>query len=178
MGNENYILYIGVLSVMFVISLYFLYWYKDRKIIREERSRAQGMTKPSPETLKLQLQAYERLVLLTERIALPNLITRIPAGELNMRQYQSVLIGQIKAENEHNTTQQIYVSPAAWQAVQKLKEQNIFVIGKVAETLAPDATGNELAQRIAALLNADDNVSMHPVVLNALNHEAKKLLLS
>jgi hypothetical protein len=176
MDNENYILYIGVLSVMFVISLYFLYWYKDRKMDRKERSLAEGVAKPSPEILKLQLQAYERLVLLIERIALPNLITRIPPGELNMRQYQSALIEQIKAEYEHNTTQQIYVSPAGWQAVQKLKEQNIFIIGKVAETLAPDATGNELAQRIAALLNADDNVSMHPMVLDALNYEAKRLL--
>ena len=114
--------------------------------------------------------------MLAERIALPSLISRVPAGDLNVRQLQSVLIDQVKTEFDYNLSQQIYVAPQAWQAISNLKEQNIFIINKVAETLSPDDRGVELSKRIIELVNADPNVSLHPVVVEALTFEAKKLL--
>jgi hypothetical protein len=68
------------------------------------------------------------------------------------------------------------VAPQAWQAVSNLKEQNIFIINKVAENLQPADRGVELSKVIIELVNKDPNVSLHPVVLEALNFEAKKLL--
>jgi hypothetical protein len=127
-------------------------------------------------SLNLKLGAYERLVLLTERISLPSLISRVPAGDLNVRQLQGVLVDQIKTEFDYNLSQQIYVAPQAWQAVSNLKEQNIFIINKVAENLQPADRGVELSKLIIELVNKDPNVSLHPVVLEALNFEAKKLL--
>jgi hypothetical protein len=127
-------------------------------------------------SLNLKLGAYERLVLLTERISLPSLISRVPAGDLTVRQLQGVLVDQIKTEFDYNLSQQIYVAPQAWQAVSNLKEQNIFIINKVAENLQPADRGVELSKLIIELVNKDPNVSLHPVVLEALNFEAKKLL--
>ena len=49
------------------------------------------------ETIKLQLQAYERLTLLSERISLPNLIGRIPNAGLSSRQMQGTLVEAIKS---------------------------------------------------------------------------------
>jgi hypothetical protein len=89
---------------------------------------------------------------------------------------QAVLVDQIKTEFDYNLSQQIYVAPQAWQAVTNLKEQNIFIINQVAQTLPADAKGAELSKRIVELLNTDPKVSLHPIVLEALNFEAKKLL--
>lgn len=170
MSNNNLILYGGILATAVVVVLYLIYWRKEKKEQQAELPAGSG------NTLGLRLQAYERLVLLAERIALPNLVTRIPAGDLDVRQMQAVLIDQIKQEFDYNLSQQIYVAPQAWQAVSNLKEQNIFIINQVAQTLPADARGAELSKRLVELINADPKVSLHPIVLEALNFEAKKLL--
>lgn len=171
MTSDNLILYGGILAIALVVVLYLLYWKKEKNEVA-----APAADKSSGNSLHLKLQAYERLVLLAERIALPNLITRVPPGELDIRQMQAVLIEQIKNEFDYNLSQQIYVSPQAWHAVSNLKEQNIFIINQVAQTLPPDAKGMDLSKRIIELISADPKVSLHPVVLEALNFEAKKLL--
>ena len=59
---------------------------------------------------QIQLQAYERLTLLTDRIALPNLVARLNDSNLSAKEMQMLLIQTIKQEYEYNITQQIYVS--------------------------------------------------------------------
>ncbi len=171
--NDNLILYGGIFAIALVAGLYFIYWKKEKK---EQTNLYTPQNPQAASSMNLKLQAYERLVLLTERIALPSLVTRTPPGDLDIRQMQSVLIEQIKNEFDYNLSQQIYVAPQAWQAVSNLKEQNIFIINQVAQTLPPDAKGIDLSKRIIELINADPQVSLHPIVLEALNFEAKKLL--
>jgi len=170
MTNEKLVLYGGIISIFLVVALYLIYWY------REKRSLGSPQQPVMNNSLNLRLQAYERLVLLAERIALSSLITRVPPGDLDIRTMQAVLVDQIKTEFDYNLSQQIYVAPQAWQAVTNLKEQNIFIINQVAQTLPPDARGADLSKRIIELLNSDPKVSLHPVVLEALNFEARKLL--
>ena len=90
MTNQDLIQYGGIVVVAAVVVLYIINWKKEKKTVSEPLAQNN--------TLNLRLQAYERLVLLAERIALPNLVTRIPAGDLNVRQMQSVLIDQVKTE--------------------------------------------------------------------------------
>jgi hypothetical protein len=92
-------------------------------------------TGPNITPLQFQLQAYERLILLSERIALPNLINRLNNQSLSSREMQGLLAETIRQEFDHNITQQIYVSAEAWDAVRNLKEQNIFIINQVASFL-------------------------------------------
>ena len=94
-------------------------------------------------TRPLQLQAYERLVLLAERIALPNLISRVNLPGANVREMQLLLLESIKQEYEYNASQQIYVSQTAWESVRNLRDQNMLVINQVASMLPPDARANE-----------------------------------
>jgi hypothetical protein len=171
MSNNDLVLYGGILVVAVVVTVYLVSWKKEKDSLQRPPQEP-----ASPGTVNLKLGAYERLVLLTERIALPSLVSRVPASDLTVRQMQAVLIDQVKTEFDYNLSQQIYVAPQAWQAVSNLKEQNIFIINKVAETLLPEDRGVELSKRILELVNADPNVSLHPVVLEALNFEAKKLL--
>ena|SRR5215211_6420856 len=127
-------------------------------------------------TRPLQLQAYERLVLLCERIALPNLITRLSQPGLTVREMQVFLIETIKQEYEYNASQQIYVSQQAWEAVRNLRDQNMLAINSIAKTLSPDAKASELNREIIGSLMSEENAALHTYVSDTLNAEAKKIM--
>jgi hypothetical protein len=172
LNNTNTILFAGIIVVVLVAVLYFIIYSREKRELKKQ-ARTPGS---SGAAAGLQLQAYERLTILAERIALPNLVTRIPAADLSAKQLQGLLVDTIKQEFDYNISQQIYVSPQAWQAVSNLKEQNIFIINQLAGTLPEQAGGKELSKKILELLNADSNASLHPIVLQALRFEAKKLM--
>lgn len=150
----------------------FLIW-KQRKYYKQG---AQADDKMNAESRQLQLQAYERLILLAERIALPNLINRINVSGMQLQETQYLLVNNIKQEFDYNITQQIYVSSQAWEAVRNLKEQNILIINQIASFLSPDTQGKELCRSILQMLNENPSASLHHVVTDALSYEAKKLL--
>ena len=125
---------------------------------------------------QLQLQAYERLILLTDRIALPNLISRVNTPGLSARDMQSLLTQSIRQEFEHNITQQIYVSTEAWAVVRDYKEQNLMIVNQVASFLPEEATGTDLNRALLDLLVQNPKASLQNVVSEALSYEAKKLM--
>lgn len=142
--------------------------------------------KPSPadiapnsdkfESTPLRLQAYERLVLLTERIALPNLISRLNQPGISAQEMKIILTENIKQEFEYNSTQQLYVSQLSWDSVRNLKEQNIMVVQQIAASLPLDASASDLNKKILEVLLSQSGGSLHEMVSQALNHEAKKLM--
>jgi hypothetical protein len=125
---------------------------------------------------QLQLQAYERLILLTDRIALPNLIHRAHQPELSAREMQSLLTLSIRQEFEHNITQQLYVSVEAWDAVRNYKDQNMLIINQVGSFLPEGATAADLNRQLLDLLMQNPQASLQNIVSEALSYEAKKLL--
>ena len=127
-------------------------------------------------TRPLQLQAYERLVMLTERISLPNLVSRANQPGMNAREMHVLLLETIKQEYEYNATQQIYVSPVSWEAVRNLKEQNMLIINQIAATLPAEATGLDLNKRLLEFIMTQKKGDLHNIVLEALNYEAKKIM--
>lgn len=127
-------------------------------------------------TKLMQLQAYERLVLLVERIALPNLIARLNTPGISAREAQVLLTQTIKQEFEHNITQQIYVSADAWKAVKNLKDQNIYIINQLANNLPPNASGVDLNKLLLEYLMTDKNGNLYEVASEIISHEAKQVL--
>ena len=124
----------------------------------------------------MQLQAYERLVLLCERIALPNLISRLSQPGLSAREMQVFLIETIKQEYEYNASQQIYVSQQAWEAVRNLRDQNMLMINSIAKTLAPEASASDLSRQIIEGMMQEERAALHTYVADTLNAEAKKIM--
>lgn len=125
---------------------------------------------------QLQLQAYERLVLLAERLALPNLVSRLNHPQASAREMQAMLIDNIRQEYEYNASQQVYVSPQAWDAIRNLKDQNMLIINQVSNILPPDARGSDLNKQVLEVVMAQQEKALHTIVLEALNYEAKKLM--
>ena len=125
---------------------------------------------------QLQLQAYERLAVLVDRIALPNLVQRTNQPGLSARDMQLLLTRTIKEEFDYNISQQIYVSADTWKAVKNLKEQNQLTVNQLANALPPDATAMDLNKIIIEYLMNDKKGSLHEVVSEVLSYEAKTIM--
>lgn len=158
-------------------TLAYLFW-KQRKEAKEalDRHEKQKAAAPATATQPLQLQAYERLILLVDRIALPNVISRVNQPGLTAKDMQMLLTQQIRQEFEYNVTQQIYVTPESWEAVRNLKDQNLLIINQIASFLPPEATGQDLNRSILEMLMQQPKASLHNVVADVLSYEAKKLM--
>lgn len=128
------------------------------------------------DAIPLRLQAYERLVLLTERIALPQLVARLNQPGISAVEMKLILNEHIKQEFDYNSTQQLYISQACWDAVRNLKEQNIMLVNQVAASLPAEASSTDLNKKLLELLMNSPQGSLHESVLQALNFEAKKLM--
>lgn len=168
---------IGALVIAAVLggALAYIFWRERAKAARELKNGPQ----PSPTTVnsvQLQLQAYERLILLTERIALPSLINRINQPGIAGRDMQMMLTHTIKQEFDHNITQQIYVTTEAWEAVRNLKEQNIHIVNQVASILPPDVSGTDLNKQLLEMIVQNPKMTLHNVVAEVLSYEAKKVM--
>ncbi|MFY7878654.1 MAG: hypothetical protein ACOVP6_01175 [Lacibacter sp.] len=163
-----------------------LAWYLrvvGRKELLEEARRqtetpvtTAAPTKLNPEMTRLQLQAYERLIILCDRIGLQNLVNRFSLADMSAAQLQNTLVQTIKTEFEYNISQQLYVSPTAWDAVKNLKEQNIFIINQVTSMLPSDASGLDLGKNLLTLLSEDEHASLQQIVTTLLNNDVRKIL--
>ena len=167
MDTQTLTLILSTFAVLLsMLTFYLLYSKQDTR-----KNAAPAFT-----TRPLQLQAYERLVILTERVALPNIVSRANLPGITAREMQLLMLESIKQEFEYNSSQQIYVSPVVWQAVNNLKEQNMLIINQIAQTLPTDAKGLDLGKRIMEVIIAQDKKALHIIVLEALNFEARKLM--
>jgi len=145
-------------------------------IVLASKGAKKGVENVSASTTALQLQAYERLVLLCDRIAIPNLVSRTSDPQMSAREMQAVLVNNIKQEFDYNTSQQIYVSAVAWNAVQNLRDQSLLTINQISNVLPPDAKGVDLNKQLLAVLLAQKEKALHSLVMETLNSEAKKLM--
>lgn len=143
--------------------------YLQRKTVLEQNEKVQG-------SKMLQLQAYERLTLLVDRITLNNVITRVSQPEYSARDFHRAMLMAINEEFNYNISQQVYVSPEAWKAIKNLKEQNLLVVNQLSSLMPPEATGYDFARSILEFLMNDQRGSLHDVVSEVVSFEAKKLL--
>ena len=100
-------------------------YYILKKFMEEERAKRQYQMKKefTKGTTPVRLQAFERLVLLMERLAPNNLIYRIKQPGMSAQELHVSLLQEIRREFDHNLSQQLYVSNDAWEQVVNAKEE-------------------------------------------------------
>lgn len=96
----------------------------------------------------IRLQAYERVILLLERITPSNLLSRLGKSDYTAEEFQQVLIHEIRNEVNHNLSQQLYMSESAWTYVTTAVEQTISLINSSINGLDEKATGIDLARAV------------------------------
>ena len=94
----------------------------------------------------IMLQAYERIILFLERISLESLLVRVSASNMSAAQLHSALITTIRSEYEHNLSQQIYMSPQAWEVVRNARSNMIKIINTEAGKINEKATAMDLGK--------------------------------
>jgi hypothetical protein len=167
---------ISLAAMVLVGVVYYYFYQKEKKAVAAAAVTPPTPSAPAGATTQLQLAAYERLVVLSERIAIPNLISRCNQPGLSKTDMQQLLTQTIKQEFDHNLSQQIYVSADSWEAVRMLKDQNIHLINQVASVLPQEANGLDLNKKILDFMMGQQQGSMHTLVQDTLSNEAKKIL--
>jgi uncharacterized membrane protein YraQ (UPF0718 family) len=125
---------------------------------------------------KIQLAAYERLALLTERLKLNNLASRLTQSGLSARDLHQAMLSSLRDELEHNFSQQVYVKKEVWDAVVKMKEQNGFIINQIANTMPAEASSLDFSKQLVQFAMENPNATLNELVLDAIRHEAQQLV--
>jgi len=160
---------VTVMILFFVVIMLLLFEFRSMK---DQIREGLGINNDG---LKLQLEALERLTLYTERAGLKNLVSRINSAGMYAAAVHAEMVDALKTEYEYNITQQIYVSPEVWNAVTRLKDQNIYILNQLAATLPAEAMGIDLSKRVLEYSMTKD-AELNKIVLDALQFEAKKLV--
>lgn len=152
--------------------IYFVFYsfYK-----REERKRwVELKIETAKISLPLRLQAYERLVLLMERISPGTLVMRLNPTGLTGRQMHAELLKALRSEFDHNITQQVYISRKAWEAVKNAKEETVKLVNYAASTMDENTSGTDLAKTILEMTMKLENLPTQ-VACDILRDEAARL---
>jgi predicted O-linked N-acetylglucosamine transferase (SPINDLY family) len=92
----------------------------------------------------LKIQAFERLILLCERIDPMNLFLRLNTGDISGKHMQEAMLVAINQEYEHNLTQQLYVSPQLWIIITLAKNQMSDIVSQCGDKLYPSDPASKL----------------------------------
>lgn len=109
------------------------------------------------QTLPLKLQAYERLILLIERLNPENMLLRLNNQGISAKELHAMVLVEIRNEFQHNITQQIYVSSRAWAIVKRVKEDTLNLMNSAGRELPVAASGLDLARLVLNHLSKLEN---------------------
>lgn len=158
--------------IVFFTAWFFLKAYLDQRF----NFRMIELRKESVKhTLPLRLQAYERTILLLERINPSNMLVRLHVPGMSVREMQNVIISDIRAEYQHNISQQLYVSPTTWNVVKKIKDDTVTIINSAAQALPDHATSADLSKSILIHLAGLESENPYEVALNIVKKDVQTL---
>ena len=126
-------------------------------------------------TIPLRIQAYERLVLLLERIKPESMLLRVTTPQMTAGLLHQELLITVRAEFEHNLSQQIYVSQESWTAVKLAKDNLVRLINEEASKVAAGAPATALSE---AILTTYVNQPNNPIqnALSILKKDAENFM--
>lgn len=140
------LLLVAVPSAIVFASSYFAI---TRYFANEKDTRAQELKSSLiTTTIPLQLQAYERLILFLERISPESLLIRIQDEGASVGQFHQHLLIAIRAEFEHNMSQQLYVSTQTWDTIKQAKELLVKIINEESSKVASSMPASVLSEAV------------------------------
>jgi hypothetical protein len=146
MENLADILKISIPALLVLITA----WISLRYLIKndQDKRRQELVLQGSRTVTPIKLQAYERIVLFLERISLESMLVRVSSPGMSASQLHSSLLTTIRSEFEHNLSQQIYMSPQAWEVVRNARSNMIKIINSEFEKMPENASAMDLSKRL------------------------------
>ena len=137
----------------------------------EKRERLKTVRGNQKLITPLRLQAYERLVLLLERISPEALVMRTNYPTKTCEMLHAELLKNIRTEFDHNLSQQLYVSEEAWNSVRNAKNYTVSLINNAYAQLNGKAPAIELSRKIL-----DMNAALEqPITEKAINEIRREI---
>lgn len=169
--------------ILTIVVLIFGFWLIQYSQFRnEEKKRQWELKRESQKSISpIRLRAYERLTLLLERTKPEHMIMEMQKAypeamtTWTVGQTQQYLLQTLRAEFDHNQSQQVYVSDEVWDLIINARDQmGAFLIAITAQ-LPKDATAQTY---VTALLTAYASNGTTPTekALEELKNEAKELM--
>ena len=94
------------------------------------------------------LHAYERMTLFLERMAPQNLLIRLNPGSVPAKDFQQLLLAEVRNEYNHNVSQQVYISEEVWELIKNAKEDLIVSINDAASEMGEESSSLDLSKKI------------------------------
>ena len=160
-----------------IVVLIFGFWLIQHSSFRnEEKKRQWELKRESQKAVSpIRLRAYERLALLLERTKPEHMLMGLDLANMTVPQLQQHLLQTIRAEFDHNQSQQVYVSDEVWDLVINARDQMAaFVVGIVAQ-LPPDADAMTYAKTLLTAYSSNGTTPTDKA-LEELKNEAKELM--
>ena len=160
-------------SVVVLITAYFLL----KIFLNSQEEIKKKELQPKIEELRLKLKkddkqhftpikisAFERMILLLERISPQSLVFRVQKPGIKVFQLQASLLKNIRDEYEHNLAQQLYISAQSWAVIKAAKEDVVNMINDAAAQLKPDDDALALSKAIFERYLENDNKSIDKAI--------------
>jgi len=158
--------------IVFATSYYILKQYIDSQYNMKAMELKSRYRK---DAIPLKLSAYERLLLLCDRLHLPNLILRLKVRDMNAMDLKNAMIISIQQEYEHNMAQQLYTSQQLWDIITLTKNDLMSMVNRAAENFNSSDNANALADAIVKEYAAMDKNPLN-LSISAIKEEAKIIL--
>jgi archaellum component FlaC len=140
----------------------------------EAKRKADTVITNKKTVLPIRLQAYERLALLLERVSPEAIIMRQNLSNITAKQLQAELLNSIRAEFDHNLSQQVYISTETWERIKNTRSNIISLINNAAQQIEPNASAYTLSTKILDLVMEHKN-SLTAPALEMIKKEIQEL---
>lgn len=157
--------------IVFLTAFYILHsYFEDQEKKRQIKTSLKNRKLITP----IRLQAYERVILFLERISPESLLMRISHPGMTCQELHSEMLSSIRAEFEHNLSQQLYLSDEAWAMVKNARANTVKLINLSAEKVQGDRPYSVLSTEILErIMEAEQTPSS--VAIDFLKKEVQKL---
>lgn len=157
--------------IVFLTAIVIIHYQFKRE---EQRRKAEVSMAGQKTILPIRLQAYERLALLLERISPETIIMRQNLAKITATQLQSELLNNIRAEFDHNLSQQVYISSEAWERIKNTRSNIISLINNAARQIEPNASAYTLSTKILDMV-MEHKSSLTAPALEMIKKEIQEL---
>ncbi len=164
----------GKIIIPASLVLYAVYLIVRSFMIKEiELKKLEVRTRAIETILPARLQAYERMTLFLERIAPQNLLIRLNNPGFTARDFQKILLDEIRNEYNHNASQQIYMGEETWNQTRNAKDDLVMLINEASSAMTLESTSIDLSKKIFEM-TMEKKVDLIGLALTGLRNEIQQ----
>ena len=142
-----FLVFFGITIIALVY--FFLKRQEDQELVKLQIELRRGRQEFF---LPARLEAYQRAILLMERIHPNSLVMRAHQGNVSALAQQGILLKTIRDEFDHNVAQQLFISEAGWKMMRDSKEESIRLINLAASQMGEQSSSLDLSAKIMEIM--------------------------